>query len=112
MNTDHANTALINGSFEQEGGTFTYSTSSTSGSIVIGTTTYNSNTFNNQLWKSNSTTTVNVNGSVNTYDVYVEFDSKGSGWPAPSNPNGWSALLAPATNGHVNHAQRVHFIKQ
>jgi hypothetical protein len=44
--------------------------------------------------------------------VYVEFDSKGSGWPAPSNPNGWSALLAPATNGHVNHAQRVHFIKQ
>ena len=112
MNTDHANTALINESFEQEGGTFTYSTSSTSGSIVIGTTTYNSNTFNNQLWKSNSTTTVNVNGSVNTYDVYVEFDSKGSGWPAPSNPNGWSALLAPATNGHVNHAQRVHFIKQ
>lgn len=112
MNTDHSNTATINGYFEQTGGTFTYSTSSTSGSFVIGTTSHNSAIFFNQLWKSTSTTTVNVNGSVNTYDVYVEFDSKGSGWPAPSTPNGWSASLSPSTNGHVNHCQRVHFIKQ
>jgi hypothetical protein len=42
----------------------------------------------------------------------VEFDSKGHGWPAPTAPNGWGSAQSMSTNGHVNHVQRIHFIKQ